>query len=257
MTTNQVQVLWFKEALASPNSYGAFPAHALELKNEMGIILRNAKARYANLKLVYISPRPRAYTANPLDLNPEPFAFETGFADKWLIEDQINGAGNLNYNPLNGPVVAPWLSWGPYTWVDGTVARGDGFTWLCTDLESWAAGKFTATELTNAAIAGYAANPDGDSYANLLEYALGLEPKISDAKAFPTLTRIGGVVTLTYPHLKWAADVTLSLESSSDLTNWVSVATAPVMEDGVIETLSAQSATPPNSARYFRLQAVK
>jgi len=56
----------------------------------MAQILRIAKSRYPNLKLVYLSCRTRAYTTNSTDLNPEPFAFETAFADKWVIEDQIN-----------------------------------------------------------------------------------------------------------------------------------------------------------------------
>jgi hypothetical protein len=59
-------------------------------------------------------------------------------------------------------------------------------------------------ELTNITVSGYAANPDGDSYANLLEYALGLGPEASDGKTFPALTVTGGVATLIYPHLKWA-----------------------------------------------------
>src|SRR5262249_54805412 len=60
-----------------------------------------------------------------------------GFSVKWMIEDQIRGNPSLNYNPTNGAVVAPWLSWGPYIWADGTVPRADGFVWTCpTDLES-------------------------------------------------------------------------------------------------------------------------
>jgi PKD repeat protein len=384
VTTNQVQVLWLKEALAGPSGYGAFPAHALVLKDQMAAILRNAKARYPNLKLAFVSPRTRAYTASPGDLNPEPFAFESGFSCKWLIEDQINGTGNLNYNSSNGPVVAPWISWGPYIWANGTLPRGDGLTWLCSDLESdfthpspdggvpkvakqllaffktdsitlpwylkksgaggptcaptasttngtapltvtfsanptsgtapfrdvvwtfedgdyatnanpvkvfatpgiyrtrltvtdtngntaagtvavtvnssyelWAAGKFTATELTNITVSGYAANPDGDSYANLLEYALGLDPKASDGKTFPALTVTGGVAILIYPHLKWAADVALSVEVSSNLTSWGTATVVSVADNGVIESLSAQSAVSAMSPSYFRVRASK
>ena len=49
---------------------------------------------------------------------------------KWLIEEQIKGAPELNY--LDGH--APWLSWGPYLWADGMRAREDGLTWACADL---------------------------------------------------------------------------------------------------------------------------
>src|SRR5262249_237597 len=123
-------------ALAGPRNYGAFPLHARAMQNHLEIILRIAKARYPNLKLVYFSPRTRSYETNSGALNPEPFAFETAFADKWAIEDQLNGTNNVNYNPSNGPVVAPWMSWGPYIWADGTRPRSDGLVWLCSDLQS-------------------------------------------------------------------------------------------------------------------------
>jgi len=52
-----------------------------------------------------------------------------------MIEKQINGAADLNFDPAKGPVVAPYISWGPYLWADGTVGRSDGLVWLCSDLE--------------------------------------------------------------------------------------------------------------------------
>jgi hypothetical protein len=136
VTTNQVHVLWLKQALASPVNYGIFPGHAQALQSHLAMILRNARDKFPNLKLAYLSCRTRAYVSGPSGLNPEPFAFETGFADKWVIEDQIVGRNNLNYDPAQGAVVAPWISWGPYIWADGTVPRSDSFTWLCSDLES-------------------------------------------------------------------------------------------------------------------------
>jgi hypothetical protein len=51
-----------------------------------------------------------------------------------LIEAQINGDPELNYNPALGPVVAPYLSWGPYLWIDGTNPRSDGMVWTQDDL---------------------------------------------------------------------------------------------------------------------------
>src|SRR5690349_14512222 len=111
VNTNQVQVMWLKQALVAPHNYGAFPGHAQALRGYLATILRIAKNKYPNLKLVYFSCRTRSYDTNSADLNPEPFAFETAFSDKWVIEDQINGTNNLNFNSSNGPVVAPWLSW--------------------------------------------------------------------------------------------------------------------------------------------------
>ena len=140
---------------------------------------------------------------------------------------------------------------------NGNTASGGVTVTVNSSYELWAAGKFTATEFTNAAISGYAANPDADSYANLLEYALGREPKVSDGKNFPTLALTGGVATLTYPHLKWATDVALSLQVSSDLTNWANTTPASVLDGGAIETITAQEAVFTNSARYFRLRALK
>ena len=47
---------------------------------------------------------------------------------------QINGDPDLNFDPANGPVVAPYVSWGPYLWADGHNPRSDGFTWMETDM---------------------------------------------------------------------------------------------------------------------------
>ncbi|MFZ1221096.1 MAG: hypothetical protein WAO00_17520, partial [Chthoniobacterales bacterium] len=132
----QVQVAWLKQALAGPNNYGAFPAHARALQSDLEIIVRNLKTKFPNIKIAYLSPRTRAYTNTPTALNPEPFAYETGFAVKWTVEDQITGAGNLNFDPAKGAVVAPLILWGPYIWADGLTPRSDGFAWLCSDLES-------------------------------------------------------------------------------------------------------------------------
>jgi hypothetical protein len=69
-------------------------------------------------------------------LNPEPFAYESGFAVQQLVARQIAGQGDLNPNPAQGPVVAPVLLWGPYVWGDGTDSRQDGFAWLPHDVGS-------------------------------------------------------------------------------------------------------------------------
>jgi hypothetical protein len=382
VTTNQVQALWLKQALVAPHNYGSFPGHAQALQGYLATILRIAKAKYPNLKLAYLSCRTRSYDTNSADLNPEPFAFETAFADKWVIQDQINGLNNLNYNSTNGPVVAPWLGWGPYIWGDGLTPRSDGMVWLCSDLsqtdythpsangvskvasqllaffktdptttpwflkksaaggpvcapsasttngsmpltvnftahatagaallrdlqwtfedgefatnstltktfrspgtyharltvtdtngntaqgfvtigvnsrfDAWRAGKFTAAEFGNTNISGASANPDGDRFPNLLEYAMGLDPKTSNPASTFSAILSNSLFTLSFPHFKPATDVPITLEASSNLVNWSSVTSTQSLDLGLTELLTHQE-TAFAPARFFRLKCL-
>jgi hypothetical protein len=136
LTERQVQVAWVKEADAGPrDSLPASQADAYQLETRLGNIVRALKTRYPNLQLVFLSSRIYAGYATTT-LNPEPYAYESGFAVKWLVQAQIDQmasggmvtdarAGDLNYD-----TGAPWIAWGPYLWADGTTPRqGDGLTW--------------------------------------------------------------------------------------------------------------------------------
>jgi hypothetical protein len=131
VTRQQVQVVWIKEADANPTQ--PFPAHAITLQLELEAIAHIVKSRYPNTRLAYCSSRTYAGYATT-NLNPEPFAYESGFSVKWMIEKQISGDTSLAYA---GPFArSPWLAWGPYLWVDGTTRRSDGLTWQATDTQS-------------------------------------------------------------------------------------------------------------------------
>ena len=68
-------------------------------------------------------------------LNPEPYAYESAFAVRGLIQDQIKGEAKLNCDAAKGPVKAPLLLWGPYLWGDGVTPRKtDGLVWQREDL---------------------------------------------------------------------------------------------------------------------------
>jgi PKD repeat protein len=135
LTPAQVQIAWVKMAEKFPYEDGVFPAHAQHLQGEIEDVARNLTTLYPNIKIAYLSTRSHAYTTSLLSANPEPYAYETGFAVKWAIEDQINGTGNLNYDPAKGAVVAPLLLWGPYLWATST-PRSDGFNWLESDVRA-------------------------------------------------------------------------------------------------------------------------
>jgi hypothetical protein len=124
LTPAQVQVVWIKQADAGPSS--GFPKYAQTLQSELKKIVQVIAKRYPNCKLCYLSSRTYGgYAKTPL--NPEPYAYESGFSVKWLIEEQINGDKELNYDPAKGAIKSPWLSWGPYLWANGTTKRSDGF----------------------------------------------------------------------------------------------------------------------------------
>jgi hypothetical protein len=141
----QVQVIWIKQADAGPSQ--GFPAYAQKLQAELTRIVQLLPARFPNVKLVFLSSRTYGGYAKTR-LNPEPYAYESGFSVKWLIERQIKGDAELNYDADKGAVKAPWLSWGPYLWAQGSTKRADGFSYDETD--------FTANDGTHQSASGQA-----------------------------------------------------------------------------------------------------
>jgi lysophospholipase L1-like esterase len=131
ITVKQVQVVWLKQANAGPTQ--PFPEEVKKLESDLAGTLRNLSDRFLNLKIAYLSSRIYAgYASTPL--NPEPHAYESAFAVKWLIADQTSGKPELNYDAAKGQVRAAWLGWGPYLWADGRKGRKDGRVWLPEDL---------------------------------------------------------------------------------------------------------------------------
>jgi hypothetical protein len=120
----QVQVVWLKLALAWEPP--GFPEKARLLQQAMRSTVEILSTKFSQLKLVYVSSR--IYGGySETDLNPEPIAYESGFAVKWLIEERIND--------LSPDKWIPWVAWGPYLWADGLTPRSDGLIWERSDFE--------------------------------------------------------------------------------------------------------------------------
>jgi hypothetical protein len=139
LTEAQVEAAWIKQANIQPKVSLPSPnADAYRLVGQLGNIARALKVRYPNIRLAYFSSRIYAGYASTT-LNPEPYAYETGFAMKWLIEAQVEQERSGKIDPLAGdlgPAAAPWLSWSAYLWADGLNPRSDGLTWARNELES-------------------------------------------------------------------------------------------------------------------------
>jgi hypothetical protein len=167
---DQIQVVWLKEAEGNvPDE--SFPAHAELLRAHLRAIVVHLKDRFPHLALCYLSSRIYGgYTTRPG--RGEPLSYETAFAVRGLIEDQIGGDPGLNADPDAGAVEAPVLLWGPYLWANGVISMAsDGLTWLAGDYEADNVHPSASGEAKVAALLGsfFAADPtatpwhEGDS----------------------------------------------------------------------------------------------
>lgn len=125
----QVQVIWFKEAEKNPTDT-SFITYPDALKVRFNSVMHLLKSKFSNLKMVYLSDRMYAGYATST-LNPEPYAWYSGWTIKKLIADQINGDASLKYSGANASVA--WLAWGPYCWANGAMPRSDGLTYVPAD----------------------------------------------------------------------------------------------------------------------------
>lgn len=129
VTPEQVQVVWIKQAVKRPPADSMASAQAL--RGYLTTIVSRARKEYPNLRIAYLSSRSYGGFS---DRHGEPDSFDTAFAVRWVIQDQLAGKPELNYDPACGAVKAPLLLWGPYLWADGEVPRkSDGLTWLRQD----------------------------------------------------------------------------------------------------------------------------
>lgn len=127
---------------------------------------------------------------------------------------------------------------------------------LLTGFEIWQQAKFTAGELLDANISGPSADPDGDGFGNLVEYALGLEPKSASTTGLPEVTSDATHWIYTYTRPTGTTDVTYAVEFSTNLTTWGAPGVAAVLVGTVndVETWQAKQLLGSASNAYFRLK---
>ena len=134
-----------------------------------------------------------------------------------------------------------------------------------TPYSIWQAKYFMGMQLTNPAVSGNAADPDGDGIPNLLEYALNLSPTTPGVTGLPTVgtTAIGGstYLTLTFTKVIANTDISYVPQVSGDLATWNSganyvaaVSTTNNM-DNLTQTVVVRDLMPMTGAgqRFIRL----
>ena len=133
VTANQVVAAWVESVLSGTT--GTFPSDMTKLQADLETTAQLLHTNFPNLTLALFSPREYGAYSAPRRGDPEPYSYESGFAVRGMIEDQMNGAPGMNYNLANGPVMAPWVGWGPYLWANGLIPRSDGLVWTCQDFQ--------------------------------------------------------------------------------------------------------------------------
>ena len=100
---------------------------------------------------------------------------------------------------------------------------------------------------------------DGDGIANLMEYALALNPIVSDVTGLPAVGKEGNFVTLTYSKVTTATDLTYVVQQSSDLVAWqtANAQSQVLATNGNVQTIKAKVDIGTQSQLFLRLQVTR
>ena len=123
--------------------------------------------------------------------------------------------------------------------------------------QNWQAANF-ASNTNNPAIAGDAADLDLDGIVNLLEYALGGSPLLSDPSPWPVRSTVAGKLTLTFTRTLANTDLTMTVQGAgvpagpwTDLATSVNGAVFVPLAGTVSETGSGATRTVQASDQYL------
>lgn len=235
-----------------------------------------AVAQIGNDLLLAYTPGNAAptFTGNPISGGnaSADIAFSGGIA---TFATDPDAGDTMTFNKIDGPA---WLSVAADGTLSGTPGLGDGgsneFTVRVTDGgglfaettlaitvtltpgQSWRHAHFGA-DANNPAIAGDLADPDADGLNNLLEYALGLDPKVAGPSGIThDLVAIEqtNYLRLSINRNPDASDVVLTVESCGDLTDWSSATTA--IEVATASQLIVRD-TGSGARRFIRLKVTR
>jgi hypothetical protein len=126
-------------------------------------------------------------------------AADLGQPSAWGISYQMHG----NPGAANGPVFS-------------------------AEFTGWRHQNFTAAELADSTISGYAAAPNGDGVSNLLRFSMGLGADGNAHPRLPSAAWNAGQWEFTFHRLKRPIGISYQVCVSADLQSWEPAATTPV-----------------------------
>jgi len=99
------------------------------------------------------------------------------------------------------------------------------------------------TNWNNPAIAGDTSNPAGDGLSNLVKYALGLDPNVSNAPGGPQVAVMNGRLTITFTRNTGATDVVLNVMGADSINGPWTVLARSTDGAGFVVLVSGASKT--------------
>jgi len=191
------------------------------------------------------APTPITLTATASSGLPVTFTLVSGPAIVSGNQLTLTGAGYITVRATQGGDD----NYGPASPVERTFFVEGNFG-------AWRATQFDATERDDLAVAGPMADPDQDGLTNLIEYALGQDPKSATVAGTPEVATNTSYWLFTFTRPKDRPDLTYTVESSVDLVNWTTVSAANVSEiGGTATTVTIQARQPLTTANvFFRLK---
>jgi hypothetical protein len=168
-----------------------------------------------------------------------------------VTEDEIRYLKNTPWPPASGNGLSLQRTdldgFGnfPVSWMAAAPNPGD----KPFDYADWAA--------TNNVAADPLQDFDSDGVANLVEYALGMNPGKADVKLLPTIALNGASVQMIFPKNPALDDITYQVEMSTNLTEWSDVSDTLKSTANGIEMRSASVSLSPNERVFLRLRIVR
>jgi len=179
------------------------------------------------------------------------------FTTGGMIEDNYFDSSGAYGAFYSGSFNSGWTVSGNIDMVSGKYVNVDNSESALTPIEQWRITAFGG-DANNPAISGDNATPAGDGIANLIKYALNLNPYTPSTLTGLVVPDVStGYLRLTVQRNPSATDVTMNIQVNGNLANssgWSSSGTTVTENSSTV--LQATDATPTSSAssRFMRLQ---
>jgi hypothetical protein len=251
---------WTRVFLGAPSTP---PAGTRYLKVEIHATDSTWRTQIGDVKLLSRGLRPSVTTP------PAPALVRPG--DRALLTTAATGRGPLRYrwyrdgiflretrNPAFEVAAAGPADTGLYhvevgNYAGFAISSAAPLTVAASELDYWTRSSFSEKELTDLSVSSPAADPDGDTLPNLLEYALNTDPRAftKDAISFTSSSSVVDAFNISFQRV---ADPMLvyTVESSSDLKEWTPVWTSTGQANAAGE-VTVTADTSGDDQKFFRV----